>query len=521
MTAAAAAQRLGEVRAWWHVARPPKPLATRLEAFYVVALGAGTIGLLLYGTASSALAAWITPSTLAEWGPSVVLLALLVAARWGSWQGPVVFARPDVAFLLGGPLPRAGLVTPRLRWALIRGALAGAAVGAFVLVGLSGRGRSVELGSAIGLLAGLALCGVLAIPLAWAVQCSARVSRRLGQAAPALVLIAAGMVALARSGPTGRDVVLWSGPWGWAVQPVAGVARGRWLAGLVLLALATVAACVLALRRAAACATERHALRADARDGASASLRALDVRSAQLAMRGVESRPGRRRRSGVRVPQHAALAVPWRDLSATLRVPGRLAEAAVLGGAGSALALTHADHFPSAMIAALLTYLAVARLLEPLRLEVDVPATTRTLLVRPYGRVLVAHIAVALGWVGLVTAVVAVPCALAGSIVVRPGALVVVALASLPTIALCAALSARRGGRMPLEVLLFASSGPDPSGGGVVVLLWLVAWPAGAALIAGGATHLATTAHGVTSAVLLAVIAPFTLASVLRGSQPG
>lgn len=516
----ASAERLGEVRAWWHVARPPKPLATRLEAFYVLALAVGTTGLLLYGTASSALAAWITPSTVPVWGPSLVLLALLVAARWGTWQGPVVFARPDVAFMLGGPLPRAGLVAPRLAWALVRGAVAGGAAGALVLVGLSGRGRSVEFGAGVGLIAGLALCGVLAIPLAWAVQCSARISRWLGRAAPVLALIAAGMVELAHSGQAGRDVVSWSGPWGWALQPVAGVSRGRWGGALALLALTTAAACRIAIRHAASCATERHAVRADAREGASASLRALDVRTAQLAMRRVETRPGRLRRSRLRSPRRAALAVPWRDLTATLRVPGRLAEAAVLAGAGSALALTHADHFPSAAIAALLSYLAVARLLEPLRLEVDVPATTRTLLVRPFGRVLLSHVVVALAWVAIVTAIVAIPCALTHSIVARPGALAVLAVLTLPTVALCAALSARRGGRMPLSVLFFASSGADPSGGGLIVVAWLVAWPAAAAVLAGGATHLATTAHGLTAAVVLAVSPPFTLGSFLRGSRP-
>ena len=57
-----------------------------------------------------------------------------------------------------------------------------------------------------------------------------------------------------------------------------------------------------------------------------------------------------------------------------------------------------------------------------------------------------------------------VPCALTHVITARPGPLGVLALITLPTAALCAALSARRGGRMPLNVPFFAS-GPDPSGG--------------------------------------------------------
>ena len=61
-------------------------------------------GALLYSTASSALGSWLTPDHAAEWGPAVALVALAGVARWGTWQGPVVFAAPDVPFLLGAPL---------------------------------------------------------------------------------------------------------------------------------------------------------------------------------------------------------------------------------------------------------------------------------------------------------------------------------------------------------------------------------------------------------------------------------
>jgi hypothetical protein len=115
-------------------------------------------------------------------------------------------------------------------------------------------------------------------------------------------------------------------------------------------------------------------------------------------------------------------------------------------------------------------------------------------------------------------ALAAVPCALAGAIVARPGALVSVALLAMLTVGLCAALSARRGGRMPLSVLFFAS-GSDPSGGGIVVLLWLIAWPATAALVGGGALHLASRAHGTGTALILALAAPVVLGYLLGGSQ--
>ena len=63
---------------------------------------------------------------LAQFGPPIALVALLMTARWGAYQGPVVFSVPDVAHLLGAPLPRSGLAARRLRSALAAGAPAGA-----------------------------------------------------------------------------------------------------------------------------------------------------------------------------------------------------------------------------------------------------------------------------------------------------------------------------------------------------------------------------------------------------------
>ncbi len=514
-----AAERLADVRAWWRVARPPKPLGTRLEAGYILALATGTIGLLLYGTASSALADGVTPHRVPVWGPPLLLLVVTLIARWGSWQGPVVFARADIGFMLGAPLPRSGLAAPRLRLGLLGGAGAMVIAGAVVLVGLGGRGRSVALDSALGLLVGLALCGALAVALAWGVECSARASRLLGRLVPVVALVSAGMVVLANSGPVGRELALWSGPWGWATQPVAGVPKERWLAALGLLALTAVAACWIALRHAGTCSTERHAVRAEAREGATASLSALDVRTAQLALRRVDDRRRPRPwRSRIPSPHTPALAIPWRDATATLRAPGRLAEAALLVAAGTALALTNATHFLDAALAGLLGYLAVTRLLEPLRIEVDAPGAARNLLVRPFGSVLLSHVAVPLAIVAAAAGMTVVPCALTHVITARPGPLAVLALITLPTASLCAALSARRGGRMPLSVLFFAS-GPDPSGGGIVILGWLLLWPATAAAVCGGAMHLATRPHDVTSALILALVAPVVLARMLVQSR--
>ena len=72
---------------------------------YTIALVGGIFGALAYGTASSALAQVVTPHSLAVFGPSLALLAVLLAMQWGAYQGPIVFSVPDVAFLLGAPCP--------------------------------------------------------------------------------------------------------------------------------------------------------------------------------------------------------------------------------------------------------------------------------------------------------------------------------------------------------------------------------------------------------------------------------
>ena len=46
----------------------------------------------------------------------------------------------------------------------------------------------------------------------------------------------------------------------------------------------------------------------------------------------------------------------------------------------------------------------------------------------------------------------------------------------------CAAMSARRRGRLP-QSLLVAAIGSDPSGGGIVITAWLAFWPTLAATL--------------------------------------
>ena len=104
----------------------------------------------------------------------------------------------------------------------------------------------------------------------------------------------------------------------------------------------------------------------------------------------------------------------------------------------------------------------------------------------------------------------------------RAGALAVIAVAVAPAVVFCAALSSRRGGRLPISVLTSGAAG-DPTGGGATVIAWLVAWPAGAALVGGLPVVLVARASSVggalAPALLVAAVAPLALAYALAGSE--
>ena len=95
-----------------------------------MALTGAIFGALVYSTAHSALAQVITVRGTSVWGPGLVLVGLVVVARWGAYQGPVVFSMGDVGHTLGAPLPRRGLAVRPLARGLARGAVAGAVLGA-------------------------------------------------------------------------------------------------------------------------------------------------------------------------------------------------------------------------------------------------------------------------------------------------------------------------------------------------------------------------------------------------------
>jgi hypothetical protein len=186
----------------------------------------------------------------------------------------------------------------------------------------------------------------------------------------------------------------------------------------------------------------------------------------------------------------ARLAIPWRDALAGLGAPGRVAEGAVLAATGAALALLDADRPLAVAAGMLLAYVGAARLLWPLRAEIDVPPRARVLLRPRLGRVLAAHTYLPGAVVVGATAVAAAACAASGA---AGPAESVVAVAVAPVLLLCAARAARRGGRVPTTVFVTAVAG-DPSGGAGALLAWFALWPTIAAAL--GALPLLVAANG-------------------------
>ena len=196
----------------------------------------------------------------------------------------------------------------------------------------------------------------------------------------------------------------------------------------------------------------------------------------------------------------------WRDAVSAVRAPGRVAEAVLLAAAAAAVSVQEADR-PLVVAAAMLAgYAAPARMLWPLRAELDVPDRPRVLLRPPIGRIILEHTLVpaAVTAAGAIVGVAAV--AVAGE---ASAATALVAVALAPLFTLCAAMSARRGGRVPQSVLVTAMAA-DPTGGASTVLSWFAWWPTTAVVLGAapvllaenGAPALALASIAITSGVL-------------------
>ncbi len=339
----------------------------------------------------------LTPELLRAAPAGLCALALLVlmSVLWDArWRGPVMVAQPTADWLLDTPVRRGRLLRPRFRFAALTSALAGAIAGlvpAILLLaaGLGGSaGQSLRLAAAAMLSTGL-LAALGTGAAAWTeAHPSARGPRAATTAIATAAVALAGLAALTaavRVPAAVGTVLLWSGPWGWAAQGPVALAGGSaplWPLATGLLAAAAFGLVVAGDRAAAE--VPAAALRARARTigQMSAAVLNLDARRVTTAYRGAVGTYGRVRLA-IGVPLRRWLVLPWRDLTALVRAPSRLAWSALLsfGAVGLGALAVRSPHAALLSLAAALTmgYFAAAGLCEGARLDGDDPSRSRQL----------------------------------------------------------------------------------------------------------------------------------------------
>lgn len=349
--------------------------------------------------------------------PALLALVLVHAVRGAVWRGPVLVDLPTVTWLLPLPVLRGPLLLPRFHASALRAAALGLAGGGVpgYLLSVAGGAAWLPL-TAAGAWAGAATA-LTAVAAGLLVErhdrAVARGSVRFQGVTWALAAGAAALCAygvLRGRGGSPGTAALWSGPWGWAAQPLVAAAGHHtpgWVLGTALSAAFTLAALLYARRETPYVPEEALRGRAVVASRVTASVYSLDLRQARSAARAVR---GQRARPLLRlpVPRSEWLIVPWRDATGLLRAPGRLLWAALWGTAALALvaAARHArpDGQAALCAAALVAeYLAAAQLTEPARVDSDdvrrsagLPYAFRTLALRHAW----VPCALLLGWLG-------------------------------------------------------------------------------------------------------------------------
>ncbi|MGY1438987.1 DUF6297 family protein [Streptomyces reniochalinae] len=329
--------------------------------------------------------------------PAVLILLAcglaVLAARDALWRGPVLVSRPDLSWPLAQPVRRERMLRPAFRLTASLMTLGGVlcAVGGAVLLRLTG---SAPLGPALALSLPAGVClPLLAAALALHVERRARWARRVRKLTPYAVLLLvalAGQAAWAASADRPADgqravlrvleaAELWSGPWGWAAQPVLHATGGHapgWPVATALLVAVTAAAVSHAHRSAGTIPTRRLRARAATAATVASVLWSVELRAAKLAVAEAlaDGASGTRRR--LPAPRSRRLVVVWRDAVALLRAPGRLVGAAlwIAAGAGTAsvaVASEGAARLVVLAVALALGWFGVGRLAETARLEAD------------------------------------------------------------------------------------------------------------------------------------------------------
>ncbi|WKX68943.1 hypothetical protein [Streptomyces sp. XD-27] len=305
--------------------------------------------------------------------------------------------------------------------------------------------------------------------------------RRYTPGAVALLMLLTAQTVLAARGHRSSVLEwceLWSGPWGWAAQPVVHACGGTapaWPAALALLLAATAAALAQAHRDGARLSNAELRRRASTVSAVTAGLWTMDPRVAKLAVvraagggtavRGVRLRPPRGRRA----------AIVWRDALALLRAPGLLGKAlawliCASATAGAAAALGGRARVFLLAVALLLGYAGVAALAETARLETDDVRRSAWSPVR-LRHLMLQHAVVPATVGALLAALVAVPYAAAGSL----WPLLLMPLCAPPLAA--AAVSGACRGPARTDLLFTGVSTPVGDPGPLLYAFWYMAGP--------------------------------------------
>lgn len=417
---------------------------------------------------------------------ALTLALALVSARDALWRGPVVLPGPTVGWLLAQPVRRAAVLRPWLRlsfWLALLPGVLGGVVGA-VLLRVTGR---ASIGAALLAVVPAALClPVLAVALGMAVERRSGWARRVRRwTAPAVLLLGAlaAQTGLAGAGHRLRPLEwaeLWSGPWGWAAQPVVRACGGHvpgWPAAVALLVAATVAAVLQAHRDAAEVPTARLRARAATATTVASVMWSLELRAAKLALMEAGGDEGTRR-VRLRPPRGRwarHLVVVWRDALTLLRSPGRLGRALLWTAAAAGAAGLGADlggeRRPVGLVIGLLCgYLAVGALAESARVETD-DLRRAAWWPRRFRSLMLQH-GVVPGVLGAVLGLgAAVPFALHGA----PRALLLMPLCAFPFTA--AALYGACRGPARTQLMFLGGGSPIGSPGPLIFLAWYAAGP--------------------------------------------
>jgi len=340
---------------------------------------------------------------------AVMLLVFLVLVRDALWRGPVTVPQATADWLLPTPVSRRRLLRPRFRGSAVGALLVGAVAGivpaaALVALGLGGRSGGDVVRLAAAAMVSMALLFALGTGLAGLIERYPGTGRPVRVASPVTLAAAILLGGLAAWAGFGRlpsavaAVVLWSGPWGWAAQPVMALA-GQAVAGqavaaggagnpapwwpLALGLLAGTALAALAWADRAAAGVPAAALRARARTLGAMSAAALSMNTRGVATAYTEAGGTRRARIRLPPPRRRELVLLWRDLLALLRSPARLVSAVLLALLATALIALAGHGRPVSLVLVAcglsLGYLAAAWLCEGARLDADDPRRSANL----------------------------------------------------------------------------------------------------------------------------------------------